>query len=111
MSEREIQHCLELVRQDGLAIEHIVDPTEEICLEAVRKSPWAIQFIQDQTEELCLEAVTRCGVALGAVRDKKRSICLAAMLLLLQHCPYRKQFHAADLSAFLYTVRIRDLTA
>ena len=61
--------------------------------------------------DLIPRELASCKSGENTLHRIQSSICLAAMFLLLQHCPYRKQFHAADLSAFLYTVRIRDLTA
>lgn len=49
MSQSEIAYCLEQVKMNGLFIQHIEDPTEEICMAAVTKSPWALQYISEQT--------------------------------------------------------------
>jgi hypothetical protein len=79
---------LEAVRQDGLVIEHIESPSEEVRLEAVRqleavgqngraikhikklaavrKDSWAIEFIKDPSEavqlEVMLEVMKWCGL-------------------------------------------------
>ena len=70
MSEHEIQHCLELVRQDGLAIEHIADPTDEICLEQSGKVRGRSSLYRIRRKNFVWKRLQECGVALGAVRDK-----------------------------------------
>jgi hypothetical protein len=43
------KESLELVRQNGLALEHVPHElrTPELCLEAVRQNGWALHYVPD----------------------------------------------------------------
>ena len=36
------EFCLEAVKQDGYALEHVKEQTQEICLEAVKRDGYAL---------------------------------------------------------------------
>ena len=61
--------CLEAVKQDGLNLSFVHDPTERICLAAVKENGWALRYVKDQTPEICLAAVKQDGLALQFVKD------------------------------------------
>ena len=64
LDEEQANKDLELVSEDGLALEHVKTQTKEICLAAIRQDERALQFLKRQTKELCLEAVKQNGLAL-----------------------------------------------
>lgn len=52
------------IQGNGLLLEHIKDPTNEICLEAIKKTrgnakQYSMQYVEEknQTFEICLEAL------------------------------------------------------
>jgi hypothetical protein len=71
--------CLEMVKQNGLAVQFVKEQTKEICLEAVKQNGYALRYIKKQTEELCLEAVKLYGYALKYVKEQTEEICLTAV--------------------------------
>jgi hypothetical protein len=71
--------CLEAVKQDGLALDYVKDQTPEICLEAVKQSGRALEFVKEQTPELCLEAVEQTGYAIQFVKEQTLELCLEAV--------------------------------
>ncbi len=48
--------------------------TPEICLEVVNQDGYALQFVKEQTTEICLEAVRQNGYALRYDKEKRRFI-------------------------------------
>ena len=73
----ELQHikqtfelCKVAVRQNGFALEFVVDQTEELCLIAVKQSGYALQFVKEQTELVCFTAIDQNKYAIQFV-DKK----------------------------------------
>lgn len=62
------------VQQDGYALLHVQNQTEEICKLTVQKNGYALGCVQNQTEEICKLAVQQNGGALCYVaaefRDK-----------------------------------------
>lgn len=94
----------ELVRANGLFLEHVRAQTPELCMDAVRnngmalrfvapglKSPaiclaavqtdgLALEFVFRQFPEACLAAVRQDGRALRLVREQTPDICLAAVM-------------------------------
>lgn len=75
--------CLAAVKKNGLNIEYIKDPSEEMCREAVRQHEWALKDVPDslKTAEMCMSAVKRDGWLLEYVPEhlKTDEICLAAV--------------------------------
>ena len=63
------EECLEVVKQNGYALQFVKDQTEEICLEAVKHNGFTLQYVKKQTEEICLEAVKQDIDALVYVKD------------------------------------------
>jgi hypothetical protein len=50
--------CLEAIKQTGgLALQYIVNQTEEICHAAVRENGALLQYVKNQTENICLDAI------------------------------------------------------
>lgn len=71
--------CLFAVSQNGLALEHIVDQTEELCWKAVQNNGLAIKFSKYITNDICTMAV---------MRNRKASLCLTPekIVQLKQYC-------------------------
>ncbi len=68
-----LEKCLAVVRQNGLAIEHLTDTqrTPEVCLAAVRQNGYAIHHLKDaqRTPAVCLAAVLENGEAITYLTD------------------------------------------
>jgi hypothetical protein len=45
---------MDIVKQNGHAIQYIHDQTPELCMEAVKQNAYAIWFIRKQTPKLCM---------------------------------------------------------
>ena len=61
------KEALEAVRQNGYALAHISNPSEQVCLEAVKRSGDALAYINNPSEQVCLEAVRQNGYALAYI--------------------------------------------
>ena len=42
-----INECLEVVKQNGYALQYVKEQTPEICLEAVKEDVRALQYVKD----------------------------------------------------------------
>lgn len=71
--------CLEMVKQNGLALEYVHHQTPELCFIAIRSNPDSLKYVKEQTPDLCLEAVKLDGLALEHVHHQTFEICLAAV--------------------------------
>jgi hypothetical protein len=73
----------ELVKNNGMAIKHIIDQTQELALLAVKDDGYALKYVKDEfrTAEVCLIAVQNDGIALQFVPRALQTseICLAAV--------------------------------
>ena len=56
---------LEAVKQDGLTIEYIVNPSKEVQLAAVKQDGDAIKFIDNPDKEVQLEAIKNNMTLIG----------------------------------------------
>ena len=70
---------LAAVKQDGLAIKHIKNPSEEVKLEAVGQDGLAIQYIKNPSEKVQLEAVKQDGYAIQYIKTNDDEVILAAL--------------------------------
>ena len=70
---------LEAVKQNGFALEYVLNQTPEICLVAVKQYGFALEYVLNQTHEICLEAVKQNGYALRYVKNQKPEICIEAV--------------------------------
>jgi hypothetical protein len=73
------ERCILAMRRNGLAIQFIKDPSEEMKLEAVRQDGWAIRFIKDPSERVQLEAVRQDGYAIRFIKDPSEKMKLEAV--------------------------------
>ncbi len=53
IEKEQILSDLEMVKKDGLMLEHVKDQTEEIRLAAVRQNPHAICYCNDLSDQVC----------------------------------------------------------
>ena len=60
--------ALAAVEQNGYAIRHIKNPSEEVQLAAVKKNGHIIRFIKETSELVNLEAVRECGDAIQYIK-------------------------------------------
>jgi len=70
---------LEMVKENGFALEFVEHQTLDICLEAVKENGLALEFVYHQTLDICLEAVKENGLALELVNHQTLDICLEAV--------------------------------
>lgn len=74
---------LAAVRSDGLMLEHIKNPTDEMYLAAVTQTGYALQWVPEEVQarkpELCRIAVTNTGYALQYVYNKTERLCWDAV--------------------------------
>ena len=70
---------LQLVRDDGLNIQHIKNPSEEVQLEAVKHDGSAIQHIKNPSEAVQLEAVKQNGSAIRYIKNPSEVVQLEAV--------------------------------
>jgi hypothetical protein len=52
--------CLEVVKQNGLALKYVKEQTDEICLAAVQQNNKALQYVKDQTSKIREVALQYC---------------------------------------------------
>ena len=73
--------CIEAVKQNGLALQHIEEATEEVCLYAVHSNWESLQFVKEkgQTTRVCEMAIERCGKAIQYVRNLTPELCSLAI--------------------------------
>ena len=82
-AHQEYNETLQLVKNNGMAIKHVTEQTQELALLAVRDDGYALKYVKDEfkTAEVCLIAVQNDGIALQFVPHalKTSEICLAAV--------------------------------
>lgn len=71
-------YLLEAVKQNGMIIGLIKDPSEEMQLEAVRQVPFALELIEDPSEKVQLEAVRKDGYLIDYIEDPSEEMQLEA---------------------------------
>ena len=59
--DEQYQKDLEMVKQDGYALQFVKEQTPELCMAAVQQNGWALQFVEEQTPEVCMAAVKQEG--------------------------------------------------
>jgi hypothetical protein len=69
---------LEAVKQDGLSIQYIKNPSKAVQLEAVKENGDAIDFIKNPIEEVQLEAVKQKGYAIEFISNPSEEVQLEA---------------------------------
>jgi hypothetical protein len=73
------QFKLDVVQQDGEAIQYIENPSEQLQLEAVKRNGWAIQHIKNPSEQVQLEAVRQNGWAIQHIKNPSEQVQLVAV--------------------------------
>lgn len=72
--------CLEAVKNNWMALEYVIDQTDEMCMIALEKSDgYALQYIHRQTEQMCIKAVQYNGWHLQNVKKQTPAVCIAAL--------------------------------
>ena len=61
---------INIIHDNGLALEYVKNQTHEICELAIRQNYEALYFVREQTPELCKLAIQRSGNALCYVNQK-----------------------------------------
>lgn len=84
---------LAAVREDGLNIKYIYNPSEKIQLEAVREDEDAIMYIEHPTEKVQLESVKRSSLSthqatIQYIKEPSEAVQLAA----IKQNPFAIQF-------------------
>ena len=70
---------LDIVKQDGYAIDYIVNPSEKAQLEAVKQNGYAIDWIDNPSEKVQLEAVKQDGYAIYFIDNPSEEVQLEAV--------------------------------
>jgi len=65
------EYCLAVVKQNGMLLKYVHNPTEEICLEAIKENGNTLKYINNPTEEMCLEALNQNIKAIKYIDIKK----------------------------------------
>jgi len=73
--------CIEAVKQNGLALQHIEAPyqTEEVCLYAVNNNWRSLQYVKRQSDEVCKTAIGKSGKAIQYVLEPTAELCCDAI--------------------------------
>jgi hypothetical protein len=73
--------CIEAVKQNGLALQHIEAPyqTEEVCLYAVNNNWESLQYVKQQSVEICKTAIGKSGNAIQYVVEPTPELCCSAL--------------------------------
>ena len=101
--DQTIECCLVAVKQNGLAIRFIQNPTHEVCESAINQNPLALQFIENQTNELCMLAVKKNGLALKFVEIMKSDIAYTAVKQNYEAMKYAYIFSPAFIKTIIPT--------
>ena len=70
---------LAAVKEDGYSIQYIHSPSEKVQLEAVKQNGYSIQFIPNPSEKAQFEAVTRYGYSIQYIHAPSKKVQLAAV--------------------------------
>jgi hypothetical protein len=70
---------LDIIKNDGLAIQYVTNQTHELCLEAIKYDPFTLEYVKKQTTIICIETVKRNGLMLCCVKDQTPEICMIAL--------------------------------
>jgi hypothetical protein len=65
-------------QNDGLAIQYIKNPSEEIKLTAVKQNGLIIKYIKNPSEEIKSTAVEQNGLAIQHIKNPSKEVKLAA---------------------------------
>jgi hypothetical protein len=60
---------LQMIKQDGWAVQYVKEQTNEICVKAIEECPYSYQFINNMTEEMWRLAVKKDGRILYQIKD------------------------------------------
>jgi hypothetical protein len=74
-----IEFWINIIEDDGLALQFIKEQTEEICKLAVQQDGVALQYVKEQSKEICKLAVQQDGDALEYVKEQSEEICKLAV--------------------------------
>ena len=77
--EQEERFQLQTIREDGLALEFIDNPSKQLQLEAVRQNGLSIEFIDNPSEQMQLEAVRQYGNAIKYINNPSLQLQLEAI--------------------------------
>ncbi len=58
-SNKDRQHLLEILREDGVYLQHVRNQNKELCLEAVRSDGLALKFVHKQDKETALQQCSK----------------------------------------------------
>ena len=74
VQENQLKSQLEAVKQNGYAIIHIENPSEQVQLQAVKQNGLAIYHIKSPSEQVQLEAVKQDGSAIGYIKNPSERV-------------------------------------
>ena len=66
--------CLEAVKNNSYALQHVNNQTEEICLEAIKKDGYCLRYVNNQTDKICLEAINKNINAFNLIENPSQEV-------------------------------------
>ncbi len=72
--------CLEMLKTNGLSLQHLDSPDYEMLLQAVRSDGLALHWVERQDDLLCNEAIKRTPVSLALVKFQTPELCKIACM-------------------------------
>ena len=88
---------IEAVKNLGIAIEYIENPSKEVQLEAVKQNGYAIEYIENPSKEVQLAAVRENGYAIQYIKTPLEEVMYEAIL------------HADDIIALKYILNRKNI--
>ena len=70
---------LEAIKQDGYSIKYIKNPSEKLQLEAVKRDGYSIEYIENTSEKVQLEAVKQNGFSIDYIQNPSEKVQLEAV--------------------------------
>ncbi len=70
------KYCLAAVKQNGFALEYVINQTPEICLEAVKINGHALEDVKEQTP-LIIHYLKKYNITIYNVYKKKNRITIS----------------------------------
>ena len=70
------KHCLQAVKQNGLALRWVENQTPDICLEAVKQNGYALAFVINQTP-LIIHYLKKYNITIYNVYKKKNQLTIS----------------------------------
>ena len=81
MENKTYDELIEIVKQDGYALEHIESQDETMCMYAVENNGYAIRYVKDKTERVCVAAIKQNSNAIRYIKNPTVDLIKIAVFL------------------------------